>query len=132
MEPRKIRPPDGCQDGLTFHTGVLEGIGRPPPHHSSHIPGDASSKPPADSETLKKPHQTSSCLPGGSGPSQQSVQAPPRVDYRDYKEKKERERLAQQTGVSRCVYMLLQFCVARKKLGVLYLCFCYDIIVNGI
>ncbi|XP_021916696.1 cyclin-T isoform X3 [Zootermopsis nevadensis] len=101
MEPRKIRPPDGCQDGLTFHTGVLEGIGRPPPHHSSHMPGDASSKPPADSETLKKPHQTSSCLPGGSGPSQQSVQAPPRVDYRDYKEKKERERLAQQTGVSR-------------------------------
>jgi hypothetical protein len=115
MEPRKIRPPDGGQDGPTFYPGSLTGIGRPPPHHSSHMPGDVSSKPPADSETFKKLHQTSSCPPGGSGPSQQPVQAPPRVDYRDYKEKKERERLAQQTGVSRCVDILLQFYVACKE-----------------
>jgi hypothetical protein len=106
MEPRKIRPPDGSQDGPPFPLGALVSSGRPAPHHSLHMPADSSTKPPIDGEAFKKLHQTSSCLPGGSGPPQQPVQQPPRVDYRDYKEKKERERLAQQTGVSRCVILL--------------------------
>jgi hypothetical protein len=73
------------------------------------MPADTSSKPPADVEAFKKLCQVS-CVPGGSGSSQQPLQAPPRVEYRDYKEKKERERLAQQTGVSRCVNIFGVFC----------------------
>jgi hypothetical protein len=63
---------------------------------------EPSSKPPTDGESFKKLHQTTSFLSGGSVTSQQPVQAPPRVDYHDYKEKKERERLAQQAAVPRC------------------------------
>ena len=100
-EPRKIRPADGSQDGPNFHPGIPSSSGRPPPYHSSQMPVEASSKPPMDGESLKKLHQ-SSCVPGGTVPSQQPVQAPPRTDYHDYKEKKERERLAQQTAVTRC------------------------------
>ena len=99
-EPRKIRPPDGSQDGPTFHPGAPSSSGRPPPHHSSQMPVEPSSKLPTDGESFKKLHQTS-CVPGGSVTSQQPVQAPPRVDYHDYKEKKDRERLAQ-TAVPRC------------------------------
>ncbi|KAJ9579650.1 hypothetical protein L9F63_004729, partial [Diploptera punctata] len=73
MEPRKIRPPDGSQqmDGPTFHPAISSS--RPPgaPHH---MQGE---KPP--SEKLQ-----------AMASSQQ------RVDYRDYKEKKERERMTQQ------------------------------------
>ncbi|PNF27182.1 hypothetical protein B7P43_G07853 [Cryptotermes secundus] len=96
MEPRKIQPPDGNQDGPIFHPGAPSGSGRP----LSHMPADTSSKPTADGEAFKKLHQMPS-VPGGIGSSQQPPQAPLRVEYRDYKEKKERERLAQQTGVSR-------------------------------
>jgi len=99
--PRKIRPPDGSQDGPTFHTGASLSSGRPPAHHSLQMPVEPSSKPPTDGENFKKLHQTSLCVPGGSVTSQQPVQAPPRVDYHDYKEKKDRERLAPQTAVSR-------------------------------
>ena len=99
--PRKIRPPDGSQDGPTFHTGASLSSGRPPAHHSLQMPVEPSSKPPTDGENFKKLHQTSLCVPGGSVTSQQPVQAPPRVDYHDYKEKKDRKRLAPQTAVSR-------------------------------
>jgi len=101
-EPRKIRPPEGSQDGPTFHIGASSSSGRPPLHHSSQMPVEPSLKPPTDGENFKKLHQTSSCVPGGSVTSQQPVQAPPRVDYHDYKEKKDRERLAPQTAVPRC------------------------------
>ena len=100
-EPRKVRPPDGSQDGPTFHTGASSSSGRPPSHHSSQMPVEPSSKPPTDGENVKKLHQTP-CVPAGSVTLQQPVQAPPRVDYHDYKEKKDRERLTPQTVVPRC------------------------------
>jgi hypothetical protein len=102
-EPRKIRPPDGSQDGPFFHPGASSSNGRPPTHHLSQIPLESSSKTPTDGENFKKLHQTSSCVSGGSVASQQPVQAPLRVDYHDYKEKKDRERSAPQTAVPRCV-----------------------------
>lgn len=100
-EPCKIRSPDGSQDGPTFHIGASSSSGRPPVHHSSQMPVELSSKPPTNGETFKKLHQTS-CVPGGSVTLQQPVQAPPRVDYHDFKDKKDRERLAPQTAVPRC------------------------------
>ena len=101
-ERRKIRPSESSRDGPTFHTGASSSSGRPPLHHSSQMRVESSLKPPTDGENFKKLHQTSSCVPGGSVTSQQPVQAPPRVDYRDYKEKKDHERLAPQTAVPRC------------------------------